>query len=264
MGRSAKELLQAMVGGRKLHRTKRTRPEDLQALLDRLRPVSCGKELIRLGPAGDGGYLVPDDLAGIEACFSPGVDETAGFELACARRGMPVFLADASVKESPETHELFRFTPKFIGATENDVYITLDGWVASALPGCTGDLLLQIDIEGYEYEAFLNASDALMKRFRVMVVEFHYLDQLWSKHYFRMVSRVFDKLLQTHRCVHNHPNNQGGYVKRRGIALPRLSELTFLRHDRVENPVAVTAFPHPLDRDNTDRPPVVLPSSWHA
>lgn len=42
--------------------------------------VPDSKDLIRLGPNGDGGYLVPDDLTGIEACFSPGVCATSEFE----------------------------------------------------------------------------------------------------------------------------------------------------------------------------------------
>jgi hypothetical protein len=38
--------------------------------------------LIRLGADGDGGYLVPDDLEDVAACFSPGVDDRASFESA--------------------------------------------------------------------------------------------------------------------------------------------------------------------------------------
>ena len=45
--------------------------DELQALLDRLHPVEMGPQLVRIGPRGDGGYLVPDDLGGIVACFSP-------------------------------------------------------------------------------------------------------------------------------------------------------------------------------------------------
>ena len=37
-------------------------------------------ELVRLGNKNDGGYLVPNDLKDITACFSPGVDTTIQFE----------------------------------------------------------------------------------------------------------------------------------------------------------------------------------------
>jgi len=185
----------------------RTRQSDVQSLLNKLKPVSFGGELIRLGSNGDGGYLVPDDLAGITACFSPGVDQVSGFERDCAELDMKVFMADRSVEKPAESHELFEFTKKYIGVTTNDDFMTLDDWVSSGIPEEQGDLLLQIDIEGFEYETFLNVSDVLLSRFRIIVAEFHYLDRLWNKPYFEIASRVFDRLLQTHSCVHNHPNN---------------------------------------------------------
>ena len=36
--------------------------------------------LIRIGSKNDGGYLVPDDLKNINACFSPGVDLNVNFD----------------------------------------------------------------------------------------------------------------------------------------------------------------------------------------
>jgi hypothetical protein len=51
----------------------------LRDLLTRVRPVKTNFDLIRLGSKNDGGYLVPDDLDGIVACFSPGVSRIANF-----------------------------------------------------------------------------------------------------------------------------------------------------------------------------------------
>ena len=39
-----------------------------------LKPKASKTPLIRIGGDGDGSYLVPDDLEGITACFSPGVN----------------------------------------------------------------------------------------------------------------------------------------------------------------------------------------------
>lgn len=44
----------------------------LEAFISKVRPVDCGIELIRIGGEADGGYLIPNDLEGIEYCFSPG------------------------------------------------------------------------------------------------------------------------------------------------------------------------------------------------
>jgi hypothetical protein len=177
--------------------------------------------------------------------------------------GMAVFLADKSVENPPESHELFQFTKKYLGVTTNDEFMTLDDWVASSIPESQDELLLQIDIEGHEYEVFLAASDKLLKRFRIIVAEFHQLDQFWNKPFFDLASRVFDKLLQTHSCVHNHPNNCCGSKKNRDIEIPSVTELTFLRNDRVNNPSFISTFPHPLDCDNTGNPSLYLPKCWY-
>ncbi len=247
----------------KIHPARLTDKNELQSFLNKLKPISCGKELIRLGPEGDGGYLVPDDLVEIKACFSPGVDRISGFERDCANIGMNVFLADNSVEKPPESHKLFQFTKKYLGVTTNDDFMTLDDWVASSIPESQDDLLLQIDIEGSEYEVFLGVSDQLLKRFRIIVAEFHHLDQLWNKPFFKLTSRVFDKLLQTHSCVHNHPNNCCGSKKIGKIEIPLVTELTFLRNDRVNNSSFINAFPHPLDCDNTENASLYLPKCWY-
>ena len=207
MNKSIEKLTGDIFAGINTHLSRLTDKNKLQSLLNKLQPVSCDKELIRLGPMCDGGYLVPNDLIGIEACFSPGVGCFSLFEKECAYRGMKVFLADRSVEKPTQSHEFFVFTKKHLGVLNNDKFMTIDDWVEPSLPDSQGDLLLQMDIEGAEYEVLLGASDNLLKRFRIIVVEFHSLDELCSKPFFKLTSRVFVKLLQTHTCVHNHPNN---------------------------------------------------------
>ena len=240
-----------------------TEADKVKSLIRSLYPVSCDKELIRLGPKGDGGYLVPNDLEGIEACFSPGVASVSGFEKNCADIGMKVFLADKSVEQPTETHKNFKFTKKYIGITSNDDFMTMDSWIGTLLPELQSDLLLQIDIEGYEYEVFLSISDQLMRRFRIIVAEFHQLKQLWNGPFFSVAARAFEKILQTHTCVHIHPNNFYGSYKKNGVEIPKLMEFTFLRNDHVANPTYQHVFPHPLDCDNTDNPSLILPKCWY-
>ncbi len=244
--------------------TRITDPDRVRALFQKLHPVTCSRELIRLGPDGDGGYLVPNDLDGIEACFSPGVNTISGFERDCADMGMKVFMADASVNGPPEQHPAFSFIKKFIGATSGGDFITLSDWVSESLPPSHSDLLLQIDIEGCEYESLLSTPGALMQRFRIIVVEFHYLDHLFSAPLFAIYSKVFDRLLDTHTCVHIHPNNVCPSLMVKGLEVPQMAEFTFLRNDRVVNLAFATEFPHPLDRDNTNKVSVRLPASCYS
>lgn len=76
-------------------------PNDVRALIRRMHPVTTEHELVRIGCSGDGGYLVPNDLDGITACFSPGVDNRATFEETLIARDIPCHLADASVNFNP-------------------------------------------------------------------------------------------------------------------------------------------------------------------
>ena len=248
----------------RLFLTKLTKRRDLMGLLDELRPVATEHPLIRLGPAGDGGYLVPDDLGGLSTCLSPGVSTSSGFELACAQRGMRVYLADYSVDGPATQHSAFHFTKKFVGATTSDAFMTMDHWAGHAGVGPSDDLLLQMDIEGCEYETILSMSDELLTRCRVIVIEFHRLHQLWSLPFFRLASAVFRKLLQTHACVHLHPNNCRSSIHLQGMDIPRVMEFTFLRRDRFSQSSFASQFPHPLDANNTDKPPVPLPACWYG
>ena len=243
--------------------TTTTGKKEVQRLIRQLHPVCTGHELIRLGPESDGGYLVPNDLKGIEACFSPGVSTVSGFEKDCADLGMNVYLADRAVERPAEAHERFHFTKKHVGVTTNHEFMTIDDWAKDSGCSLDSDLLLQIDVEGCEYEVFLSASDALIRRFRIIVAEFHSLDQLWNRAFFGVASRAFDKILQTHSCVHIHPNNSDGAITQQGVEVPRTMELTFLRNDRIAHRSPASTFPHPLDRDNTGNATLPLPACWY-
>jgi hypothetical protein len=140
--------------------------------------------------------------------FPPGVSGVSGFERACADRGMMVCRADASVAGPAETHTNFHFSRKFIGLLTDDRFVSLGDWVASANDLPEGDLMLHIDIEGFEYESLLGLSMSLQRRFRIMVVEFQDRHHVWHAQYFGLAVRVFDKLLATHDCVHLYLNNK--------------------------------------------------------
>jgi hypothetical protein len=179
------------------------------ALIARLRPQRTEVPMVRLGPPSDGGYLVPDSLSGIQACFSPGVATESGFELACAQRGMDVYMADGSVDGPAIDHPRFGFVKRHVGLVDSDPTTTLDSWIDSVGIGRDTDLLLQMDIEGSEYAAIAALSPARLSQFRYIVVEFHQLHLLWHEVHFDLMEAVFMKLLSGHTCVHIHPNNSG-------------------------------------------------------
>lgn len=236
----------------------------MERFIESLHPYSPEQPMIRLGPPnGDGGYLLPDALEGITACFSPGVSNVSGFEKACAEMGMKVFMADHSVDAPAEEHLNFHFIKKFVGGTTSGIYVSLGDWVREMLPDTQDDLMLQMDIEGQEYEVIFSASGELLNRFRIMIIEFHDLNQLWSRPFFQIASRAFEKILETHVCVHLHPNNCCGLFERDGLAVPKVMEFTFLRRDYIHCDSRQTRFPNPLDRDNTPKKSIALPECWY-
>jgi hypothetical protein len=243
---------------------KKTDPQALRELLRALNPVLTDKPLIRLGPNADGGYLVPDDLEGITSCFSPGVSTVSGFELECAARGMDVFLADASVDAPPDSHPRFKFLKKFIGAYSRNEFITMQDWIEAVEPDASGDWLLQIDIEGAEYEVMLNLAERHLRQFRIIVIEFHVLDYLFDSGFYAIASRAFEKILHQHTCVHIHPNNAGATVVSDDMVIPKIMEFTFYRNDRFVAMGPARSYPHELDVDNMSEFPVItLPPCWY-
>lgn len=230
-----------------------------------LRPVSIGRPLIRIGGKGDGGYLIPDDLDGVEACFSPGVASTSDFESELALRGMHSYMIDYSVDNPPVNNELFHFEKKFLGLSNDAVYTTLDAWMARTGP-FGSDLLLQMDIEGAEYEVLIDAASDTLARFRIIVIEFHELAALFASSLtFNWLKAVFHKLLKDFDIVHIHPNNWYAPELVAGYPIPPLMEFTFSRKDRALSRSPARNFPHPLDEVNVPaNPDFALPTCWHS
>ncbi len=237
---------------------------EIKQLISKLRPFKTDKELIRLGAEEDGGYLVPDDLEGIEACFSPGVGPISEFETDCLKYGMQVFLADYSVDKLPSNNPNLNFLKKFIGPNSIDNFISLNDWIYESIENTDSDLLLQMDIEGAEYLSIIGMSDSLLNRFRIMVIEFHGLFKLWNDDFYSMAEATFSKILKNHTCVHIHPNTNCGINSRLGIDIPNVLEFTFLRNDRIHEKESQLKFPHKLDRANTiGGKQFKLPEIWY-
>jgi hypothetical protein len=256
-------ILQFLVS-RGFYVSRTTEASRLKQFVKQLAPRNSSKPLIRLGGAGDGGYLVPDDFDGIGACFSPGVSAIANFELAMAEKDIPSYMADYSVDGPPLKHPSFDFEKKFLGVTNDDIYITLGDWIARKAQN-PFDLILQMDIEGAEYAVLLDVPEEVLRRFRILVIEFHGLNRLAANAGFELIEAVFIRLAKHFDIVHIHPNNCSTVLKYGEVEIPSVMEFTFLRKDRNEAVGHAAEFPHVLDEKNmSDRPDVVLPGCWRG
>jgi hypothetical protein len=148
----------------------------IKAILELLRPLDNGHKLIRIGGTKDGGYLLPDDLIGVEACFSAGVASNWSFENDLFQNfTIPSIMYDASVDRPAGLPDVHIFYKKFIGASSFRNYTSVTDVVSIDLEKYVGDLIGQIDIEGGEYPLLNSISLETLLRFRVLVIELHEL-----------------------------------------------------------------------------------------
>jgi len=236
--------------------------EDFKRLVKALQPVKTKYPLIRVGGNNDGGYLIPDDLSGINTCFSPGVDVTVSFERALACKGILSHLADASVDGPPDNFRILSFAKKYLGPLTDGDYISLDFWVKNK--AAEGDLILQMDIESSEYATILATPSETLKQFRIIAIEVHHANHWFHPLAWGMVKSFFDKLMADFHVVHFHPNNNCPFIQVDEVLFPSVFELTLLRKDRAKPEGFVDTFPHPLDQPNvTDRPDRHMPEGWY-
>jgi len=245
--------------------TKHINSADILDLIARLRPQNCGKDLIRIGGDSDGGYLLPNDLEGIQYCFSPGVGTVVDFESHLAALNIRSFLADYSVASLPTERPEFTFDRKFLSANDSEISFTLKSWRDKYLKNYTSDLLLQMDIEGSEYEVIISTPMEVLGNFRIMVVEFHYLHKMFDPLIYSIYKTCFERILKQFYVAHIHPNNCCGSVRKGKIEVPRVLEFTFYNKNRVSHTSNNRKFPHPLDRDNVAaNKTLLLPKCWYS
>ena len=123
-------------------------------------PKACPVELVRIGGSGDGAYLLPDDLDGVSACFSPGVNNFKWFEdELCERWAMQCHLCDFSSDlekfATPLISGLQTFEKKWLDVTNAPDAISLPEWVQQRAPESDSDLIMQMDICSQEMFRYL-------------------------------------------------------------------------------------------------------------
>lgn len=240
-----------------------------------LRPKASPCALIRIGSNKDGAYLLPNDLQGIKACFSPGVSNRKDFEDELLEyygiaSHMCDFSSDVEKFKTPlKSGQTFK--KKWLDVNDDPDSISLADWVNELEPEATDDLLLQMDIEGAEYRNLLKTPEAILRRFRIIVIELHRLGVVNQPGEFQKKLGPLLTLLDPHfLCVHAHPNNCCGDVILAGsnLNIPKVHELTFLRRDRWDGVAPSDChpplLPHPLDvsQNVAKKPPLFLNEHW--
>ena len=240
--------------------------DEVKQFIHRFKNNFKSVKLLRVGGDGDGGYLMPDILQNIDYCFSPGVDFTANFELELSEKyNIKSFMADASVSGPPFSNKNFSFLKKFLGNNTNEQFITLSDWIKVSKINDSNNLILQMDIEGSEYDVLSYEDSQTLARFSSMIIEFHGFHNIFDKNFFRMASSIFEKIYKNFVICHVHPNNCSGLATLKGIDVPRVFEVTFIRNDlyqKIKDNNEVF-LPHKLDiRNIKSSPELRMPEIW--
>lgn len=259
-------LIQALLAGLRVSMAVGVHGSEVRSALRLIRPQASPFPLTRVGGNGDGGYLVPNDLEGLGACFSPGVADSADFELDLAARGIRSFMADYSVNSAPIENDLFDFEKLFVATfTQPGKFVRLEDWILKKKEA-QGDLVLQMDIEGNEWSVLADISAETLARFRIIVLELHGLDILLTNPLgIEIFSSVFKKLNEQFSVVHLHANNCCGALSYQDIKIPRVLEVTLLRNDRYShsNELYNPTIPHTLDVPNiVGKKDLILSKDW--
>lgn len=234
------EWVQSLAGALGIYATPRSDPRDVSAFLGSLAPVTSGFDMITLGDLGRGGYVVPDDFDGVVSLVSPGVGTDVTFDAALLARGVPCYLLDGTISRSPleETGVTMDFRCLAASAIHDHDSVRLEDLLLEGRIPTEGDLILQMDVEGAEWGCLRGLPRHTLRRFRIVVVEFHDVTRAMSAHLLPVMQEAIDVLTRDFVVVAARVNPVGGSRRVGATYVPRLLEVTFHRRDRHEAGIA--------------------------
>lgn len=208
--------------------------EDIQKVLELLRPRKYTANLIRLGPKTDGGYVVPSQMTDVEVLVSPGCNGQWEFEKEFFKHfNVPALIIDSEEKKPDDFDFPHRYIDAWIGSRSFDHVRTLSSILnENILPN--QKFALQMDIEGMEYESVLALDDSHFQNAEVLIIELHYLENLLNPKFVEFVFLPFiRKLNQSHQIVFLNGNTYNEAIKLGKIEWPRVIEITAtIRNDK--------------------------------
>ncbi|MCW8930335.1 MAG: hypothetical protein OQL19_08875, partial [Gammaproteobacteria bacterium] len=94
--------------------------ENIKVVLKQLKPMDCQQGKVRIGKMNDGGYVVPNDLDGIDKVVSLGIGTDVSFDKNLADSGAQIYQYDHTVDNPPVEHDSFNFHKQKVVAVGDD------------------------------------------------------------------------------------------------------------------------------------------------
>jgi hypothetical protein len=203
--------------------------ERVRTVLKFIRPKHVqNASKMRIGNTGDGGYVCLDYFSDIKSAVSLGISDDVSWDADVADRGIKVFQYDYTVDGPPIQHDNFKFFKLKVASEDGPGSIKLDTIFKTNHITDPKSVLLKMDIEGYEWESFLSASDETLDACAEIVCEFHNFDRLADDAFFEQVKNCFEKLSRKFEIFHVHGNNCTPLLISPGVGtLPQTLEISF-------------------------------------
>jgi len=183
-----------------------------------------GYNKIRIGRKQDGGYIFLNDFKNIKIAYSFGISNEISFEKELADKNIDIYMYDHSINQLPFENSKFHW--KKIGLcgikNEDQNMKTLSELIQENGHSKEDNMILKIDIEGYEWKVFQFLPFSILRQFKFIVAEFHFGDS--EIEYYNILKRM----LITHKIFHTHCNNCGEMINLNGLKICQALEISFI------------------------------------
>lgn len=217
----------------------RNKPTSLQSTLNSFAPYDSGLALVRLGGNKDGSYVIPDCLDDVDGIVSLGCGQNILFEEEFfSRTGLKAVIVDSqdnfplNFTSAPHTF-IHGWIGDFVHPIDKQIPI-FDLIQVLSITGNSGlkNGVLKIDIESSEYSLLLRTDSEILRKFKIIIIEFHRLNEIKiSSNFRRFVDEIMRKLANDFVICYFHPNNAVDYFKVNNTYFPSCIEVTFLRKE---------------------------------
>ncbi len=185
----------------------------------------------RVGRDYDGGYVMLDDFSSdnTDAAYSFGISDDVSWDEEIAKLGINIFMYDHTIYKLPKENKHFKFFKQGVTGKPEVGLETLSNLIAINGHEQSDNLIMKMDIEGYEWSVFEETKSEVIGQFSQIVIEFHGLSPHKSKESLSRISYVLNKINQTHQSVHVHANGHTEVNWLGDWAIPQLLEVTYIR-----------------------------------
>ena len=195
--------------------------------------VSKKDELIWIGDfKKDGSYPIHKSYKESKWAISPGIGNSTIFEEELVKNGILVTMLDLE-KYKPKNllkayPEFCEFLPKFISSENSENTISLKKLINKQN---SNDGILQIDIEGSEWNLLRNTSIDVIKKASILIIELHNFHELILPSQAEDKIKILEKILNNYTVLWSRRNPTSPLIKWRGFMIPDVIEISMIRSD---------------------------------